>query len=606
MTAAVLGLSAFFHDSAACLVEGGELIAAVHEERLSRLKHDAAFPTRAVAACLAAAGRNLEAVKLVAFYELPFLHAERVLHTQVQAAPRGWKSFANAVTSLFGGKLWVEHQVHHALGYQGPVLTVPHHLAHAASAYLPSPFDQAAVLTVDGVGEWATTSIGRGVGPRLELLEEQRYPHSLGLFYAVLTGWAGFKVNSGEYKLMGLAPFGKPRFVEALRREVVFIGDDGTVRLNQRHFDFAGGGDAMGRDSLAALLGGPPRPAGAPLTEREADVAASAQQLCEEALVKLARRARATTGLDALCLAGGVALNCSGVRRIALEAGFAQVFVQPAAGDAGGALGAALLGAQWLEASARPTRRGRDAMQGALLGPALDEAEVEAALQRTGLRAEPQLADDAALDARVAQLLADGAVVGWVQGRSELGPRALGARSILADPRSNATRERVNRDMKLREAFRPFAPAVLEEHVDAHFELPAAARPAAPYMTVTARVRSFTGATASLQQPVEVRSDLAAVTHVDGTARLQTVSRSEHPRFHALLSAFHARSGVPVLLNTSFNLRGEPLVQTALDACRTFAHSALPVLVLGRRLVLREHQPPERLAAIERPVLGDD
>lgn len=600
----VLGLSGLFHDSAACLVRDGAIVAALQEERLSRRKNDASFPRRSAERCLAMSNSTIADVDLAVWYELPFLHAERVLHSQVRFAPRGIRAFARAIRALFGEKVWVEHAIAEALGYEGPVLCVPHHLAHAASAYLPSPFDDAAILGIDGVGEWSSTTMGHGRGGRIELLEEQRFPHSLGLFYATMTVWAGFRVNSGEYKLMGLAPYGKPRFADVLRREVIHVGDDGTVRLNLRHFDFPAG-LSLGRSSLDALLGGPKRAPESPIGEREADVAASAQLIVEEAMLALARRARARTGLRALCLAGGVALNCVGVARI-LEAGvFDEIFVQPASGDAGGALGAALLGAQHERPGLRPERAGgRDAMRAALLGPAYSDDEVRAAIDACGLRA--RWLSDAEIDEATADLLARGSIVGWFQGAMEFGPRALGGRSILADPRGADVRDRVNREMKLREVFRPFAPAVLEEEAHRFFDV----RGPAPYMTRTARVRSFEAATPRPSGLIvdgwDVRSEMPAVTHVDGTARLQTVGRAEHPRFHALISAFQRRAGLPVVLNTSFNLRGEPIVAEPLDACRTFAHSGLHALVMGRRLVLRDEQPAETLLRIDAPRTSAD
>jgi carbamoyltransferase len=596
----VLGVSAFYHDSAAALVVDGELVCALQEERLTRVKHDPAFPRRAVEAALAEGGIGADSLDLVVYYELPHLHAERVLHSQLRFAPRGWRAFPEAVRALFGGKLWVENAIGDALGYEGPVMLVPHHASHAASAYLPSPFDEAAVLTVDGVGEWATTTVGRGRGASLEFLEEQRFPHSLGLFYATLTAFCGFRVNSGEYKLMGLAPYGAPRFADVMRRELLHVGDDGTVRLNLRHFDVAAHAE-MGRASLAALLGGPPRREEHPLTQREADLAASAQVVTEEALLALARRAVARTGCERLCLAGGVAQNCVAVAKI-LDAGVArEVFVQPAAGDAGGALGAALLGAQHLAPGSRPTRApGGDAMRGALLGPRVSDDEMRAALDRAGLRYRRE--DDAAGDRLAAEMLAAGSVIGWYQGRMEFGPRALGARSILADPRAFEVRGRVNRGVKRREDFRPFAPSVLREACAAWFDLDVDA----PFMTRTARVRGFSDAPRDERAPGDfaawrVDSPLAAVTHVDGSARVQTVSREDHPRFHALLTEFHRRTGVPVLLNTSFNLRGEPIVSSPDDACRTFAHAQLDALFLGPFVVSRSEQSAAALERIDAP-----
>jgi carbamoyltransferase len=599
----VLGLSSFYHDSAACLVEDGEIVVALQEERESRLKHDADFPVHASRACLADAGITSDDLDLVVFYEIPSLHVERVLESQLRFAPRGIRAFPRAIRSLFGGKMWVERAIAEGLSYEGRVLFVPHHLAHAASAFLPSPFEEAAVVTIDAVGEWATTTIGVGRGAEVELLEEQRFPHSLGMFYAAMTAWAGLKVNSGEYKLMGLSPYGQPRFVEALQKEVVFVGDDGTIRLNLRHFDFPAG-LSIGRESLGAFLGGPPRPAGAPLGQREADIAASAQVIVEDAMRRIVLHAREVTGQGRICMAGGVALNCVAVGKLLDEGVVADVFVQPAAGDAGGALGAALLGAQELEPGSRPTRApGGDAMRGALLGPRIDDAGIQSTLDGLGLVYERL--EDEQIDERTAAALADGKIVGWFQGRMEFGPRALGARSILADARGEGVRARVNREMKRRESFRPFAPAVLEAEADAWFVV---ARPS-PYMTRTLAVRNFDGAELGAFgdfDAVRVRAPLPAVTHVDGSARIQTVNRRENPRFWALLSAFHQRTGVPVLLNTSFNLRGEPIVSRPLDAVRTFAHSGLEVLVVGNFFVRRDAQPSAVLQRIDAPRLVED
>ncbi len=599
----VVGISAFFHDSAACLVRDGEIVAAVHEERESRIKHDARFPTLAVAACLKDVGAKIADVDLVVHYEIPALHAERVLESQLRFAPRGIVAFPRAVRSLFGSKFWVERAIADELDYEGRVAFVPHHLAHAASAFLPSPFEESAIVVIDGVGEWSTTTIGFGRGANVELTEEQRFPHSLGMFYAAVTAWCGLKVNSGEYKLMGLAPYGKPRFAEELLREVIHVGEDGTIRLNLKHFDFPAG-TTMGRPTLGAFLGGPARDGSSPLGQREADLAASAQVIVERAVRRIVERAKKVTKSDRVCLAGGVALNCVAVGKLLDEGVVSDVFVQPAAGDAGGALGAALLGAQMLAPSARPTRHpGRDAMRGAFLGPRVDDQEILATLERYGLRYERATDDE--IDLRTADALAKGLIVGWFHGRMEFGPRALGARSILADPRGQDVRARVNREMKRRESFRPFAPAVTEEDADRYFVV----RRPSPYMTRTLQTRGFEGAELGefgQFDDVVIRAPFPAITHVDGTARIQTVSVADNPRFHALLRAFERITSVPVLLNTSFNLRGEPIVSRPADACRTFAHSGLELLVLGGFLVRRVDQPREVLEKIDRPELVED
>ncbi len=598
----VLGISAFYHDSAACLVRDGEIAVALQEERETRLKNDARFPTHAAHACLADVGLTARDLDLVVHYEVPSLHAERVLESQLRFAPRGLRAFPRAVRSLFGEKLWVERAISEELGYEGAVVFVPHHLAHAASAYLPSPFDDAAIVTIDAVGEWSTTTIGHGRDARIELLLEQRFPHSLGMFYAAMTAWCGLKVNSGEYKLMGLAPYGRPRFVEALRREVIHVGDDGTIRLNLRHFDFPAG-LTIARPSFAEFVGGPARSLGAPLDERDADLASSAQVIIEEGVRKIVERARDVTKSRRVCLAGGVALNCVAVGKLLDEGVVDDVFVQPAAGDAGGALGAALLGAQTFDPNARPARLSGDAMRGAFLGPRVDDGEIAAALATTGLKHEV-LGDDELVTA-IARALSNGEIVGLFRGRMEFGPRALGARSILADPRGETVRARVNREMKRRESFRPFAPAVTEEDADRFF----VTRRPSPYMTRTVRARGFEGADVGrfgAFDDVRVRAPFPAVTHVDGTARVQTVSARDNPEFHALLRAFERESGVPVLLNTSFNLRGEPIVSRPIDACRTFAHSGLDVLVLGRSFVRRDRQPADVLRRIDAPSLVED
>lgn len=594
-----LGISAFYHDSAAALVHDGAIIAAVQEERQSRVKHDERFPLAAAHECLRAGGLAIHDVEVVSFYEVPALHAERVLTSQLRFAPRGLRAFPRAVRSLLGEKLWVERAIAETLGFAGRVIFVPHHLAHAASAFLPSPFEEAAIATIDAVGEWSSTTIGVGRGASVQLLSEQRFPHSLGMFYATLTAWCGLKVNSGEYKMMGLAPYGHPVFADALRRDVIHVGEDGTVQLNLDYFDFPAG-LSMGTRKLAEILGGPPRQGDAPLTQREADIAASAQVIVDEAMRAIVRHAVKVTGLRRVCLAGGVSLNCVAVGKLLDEEVVDDVFVQPAAGDAGGALGAALLSTP----GSRSAGGDRDGMHGALLGPPITDDEITAALRRCGFVYQVR-DDDDAVDRETTQALAEGQIVGWFQGRMEFGPRALGARSILADARGAGVRARVNREMKRREAFRPFAPAVLEELADEWFVM----RRPSPYMTRTVRARRFEAAPLPRFgdfDDVTIRAPLPAITHVDGTARVQTVSARDNPRFHALLSAFHARTAVPVLLNTSFNLRGEPIVSSPLDACRTFAHSGLDRLVLGRCVVRRADQSPAILSKIDGPVLRED
>lgn len=582
-TVTVLGISAFYHDSAAALVVNGRVVAAAQEERFTRRKHDASFPLHAVRYCLREAGLTADRLDLVAFYDKPLLKFERLLETYVAFAPRGLASFVKAMPVWLKGKLAIEKTIRAELGgFDGPVLFPEHHESHAASAFYPSPFERAAFLTTDGVGEWATTSYGVGQGADLRIHAEQHFPHSLGLFYSAFTYFTGFRVNSGEYKLMGLAPYGTPRYVDALR-EVIDVKDDGSVWLDLDYFPFPHGltmtGPAMER------LFGPRRTPESPLTIREMDLAASVQAVTEEAVLKMARHVRRETGERCLCLAGGVALNCVANGRLVREGVFDDVFVQPAAGDAGGALGAALLAyhryGQQPRALALP-----DAMHGAHLGPAFPDAEIEAVLLGAGVP-YARFDDEAALLDKTAELLAEGAAVGWFQGRMEYGPRALGQRSILADPRGRDVQRLVNLKVKFRESFRPFAPAVLEEHASEWFSLD---RPS-PYMLLVAQVRGAQVAGEGLARLQGVESRIPAVTHVDGSARVQTVNALTSPRFHGLLDAFYRRTGVPVLVNTSFNVRGEPIVCTPEDAYRCFRRTHLDALVMGP-FVLEKAQIP--------------
>jgi len=594
----VLGLSAFYHDSAAALVVNGRIVAAAQEERFTRKKHDADFPAHAVRYVLREAGLSPDRLDLVAFYDKPLLKFERLLETYVAYAPRGLASFLKAMPVWLKGKLAIEKTIRAALEeFDGPVLFPEHHESHAASAFYPSPFDRAAVLTTDGVGEWATTSFGVGSGAELRLIAEQHFPHSLGLFYSAFTYFTGFRVNSGEYKLMGLAPYGTPRYVDALRDGVIDVKDDGSVWLNLDLFPFPAG--LTMTDAKMEALFGPRRLPEAPLTQREMDLAASVQAVTEEAMLKMARHVRNETGERRLCLAGGVALNCVANGKLVREGMFDDVFVQPAAGDAGGALGAALLAYHRYGEQPRSLAL-PDAMQGAALGPAFSDAEIEAVLLGAGVPYE-RFDDEAALVTKTADLLAGGAAVGWFQGRMEYGPRALGQRSILADPRGTDVQRLVNLKVKFRESFRPFAPAVLEEHAAEWFGLD---RPS-PYMLLVAPVNDAVVTGDGLERLHNVQSRIPAVTHVDGSARVQTVNAFTSPRFHALLEAFHRKTGVPVLVNTSFNVRGEPIVATPQDAYRCFRNTHLDALVLGPFVVEKAKIPgaeaevltPEQIAA---------
>jgi carbamoyltransferase len=593
----ILGLSAYYHDAAAALVVDGCIVAAAQEERFTRRRHDAGFPAHAARFCLAHAGLRLRDLDAVVFYDKPFLKFERLLETYLANAPHGLRSFVASMPVWLKEKLFLKSELRRRLdelcgpwGTPPPLLFSEHHRSHAASAFYPSPFESAAVLCLDGVGEWATTSAWLGQGTSLQPLWEQHFPHSLGLLYSAFTYYTGFKVNSGEYKMMGLAPYGTPRYADAIREHLVDVKPDGTFRLDMRYFDYATG-LRMTSERFHALFGAPPRDSAQPIVQHTMDVAASIQQVTDEIVLRLAKTLRAETGARHLCLAGGVALNCVTNGRLVRERVFDDVWIQPAAGDAGGALGAALVAWYAKNAGAPRLPARPDAMSGALLGPETGDEALEAFLRDQHLPHET-LPDDAALGERVAALLADGAVVGWVQGRMEFGPRALGARSILADPRRPDMQRALNLKIKFRESFRPFAPAVLEERAAEVFELD---RPS-PYMLIVAPVadRPPEGATAcgdGFERLRHVRSDLPTITHVDYSARVQTVDAGTNPRFRRLIEAFEQKTGVPVLVNTSFNVRGEPIVCTPADAYRCFMATAMDYLVLGRHVLDRRLQP---------------
>ncbi len=591
--ATILGISAYYHDSAACLLRDGEIVAAAQEERFSRVKHDHRFPEHAARACLREAGIDVDALDCVAFYDKPFLKFERILETHLAVSPRGLPAFIQAIPTWLGEKLWIPDLISRALGYRGPIVFAEHHESHAASAFFPSPFSRAAFLTMDGVGEWATSSWGVGDGNGVELMAELHFPHSLGLLYSAFTYHAGFKVNSGEYKLMGLAPYGEPRYVQAIREHLLDLKEDGSFRMNLKYFDYLGG-LRMTSPAFDRLFGGPPREPETPLTQREMDLARSIQEVTEDVVLRMARHVRKETGERDLCLAGGVALNCVANGKLLRAGVFDRLWIQPAAGDAGGALGAAYVAHHHhLRAPAR-TRTARDALRGALLGPAHDDSEIARFLEHQGARGD-RLDDRSLLD-EVAGLLAEGKVVGWFQGRMEFGPRALGNRSILGDPRAPDMQKRMNLAIKFREGFRPFAPAVLAERAAEWFEIDCES----PYMLLVAEVKKERQRPMSeedrrkwgIDQLNVIRSDIPAVTHVDYSARLQTVHRDDNPRFHGLLSAFEARTGCPVLVNTSFNVRGEPIVESPADAYTCFMRTGMDLLVLGNVLLRKEQQPP--------------
>ena len=588
----VLGLSCFYHDSAAALVRDGEIVAAAQEERFSRRKHDPSFPRGAVDYCLREAGLDAGQLDAVAFYDKPLLTFERLLETYLAYAPRGLASFLEAMPLWLKRKLWTPDVLRTELGgYDGPMVFSEHHRSHAASAFFPSPFERAAVLTTDGVGEWATTSWGVGDGSGLDLRAEVHFPHSLGLLYSAFTTFCGFKVNSGEYKLMGLAPYGEPRYVDAIHEHLIDLKPDGSYRLHADAFTFPVGLRMTGR-RFEELFGGPARAPETPLTQREMDLARSVQAVVEEAVLRMARHVHAETGEKNLCLAGGVALNCVANGRLLREGPFEQIWVQPAAGDAGGALGAALVAThEWagLGRTVRPT----DAMRGSYLGPAWSPEEIRAVLDAEGLPYDEAPAE-ADLVERVAGLLAEGATVGWFQGRAEFGPRALGHRSILADPRDRATQRRVNLQIKFRESFRPFAPSVLAERAGEFFDLGGADEPAgpeSPYMLLVGPVRDAHVEGEGLERLGGVESAVPAVTHVDGSARVQTVTKDRNGLYYDLLKAFEARTGCPVLVNTSFNVRGEPIVHAPADAVRVFRRTHMDALAIGPFVVTREALP---------------
>ena len=596
----ILGISAFYHDSAAALIEDGLIVAAAQEERFSRRKHDARFPRAAIAYCLEAAGVGLGEVDYVAFYDKPFLKFERLLESYLAFAPRGFSSFRMAIPLWLKEKLFQKNLLRRELQAYAPdfdwtnrLLFAEHHQSHAASAFFPSPFEEAVVLTMDGVGEWATTSVGLGRGNHLEMTKEIHFPHSLGLLYSAFTHYIGFKVNSGEYKVMGLAPYGEPKYAGLIHDHLIDLKEDGSFRLDLSYFDYCTG-LRMTNEKFHALFGGPPHEPAEPITQREMDLAASIQAVIEEAVLRLTRLVAEETGLRSLCLAGGVALNCVANGKVLRDGRFDRIWVQPAAGDAGGALGAALCAYHLFQHGPRHVNGSDDAMQGSFLGPAFSQGEIEKRLARVGARFRV-LDEDELIDA-AAQALAEGRAVGWFQGRMEFGPRALGARSILGDARSPTMQSVLNLKVKHRESFRPFAPSVLREDVAQWFELDGDS----PYMALVADVaaphrRAISEAEKALSgidKLKALRSDIPAVTHVDYSARIQTVHRDTNPRYHALLSSFKALTGCPVIVNTSFNVRGEPIVGTPEDAFRCFMGTGIDTLAIGDCYLRKEDQDP--------------
>jgi len=590
----ILGISAYYHDSAACLIQDGKIVAAAQEERFSRKKHDHRFPGNAVDFCLEAGGIEGSQLDLVTFYDKPLLKFDRILETYIAYAPTGFKLFLMGMPLWLREKLHTPRQLDIGLGrqYKGRYVFTEHHESHAASAFFPSPFEEAAVLTLDGVGEWATGTIAMGRGNRLEMLKEIRFPHSLGLLYSAFTYFTGFRVNSGEYKLMGLAPYGEPIYKDRMIEKLLDIKPDGSFRMDMSYFGYCNS-DVMTSSKMNGLLDGPPRKAETEITQREMDIARSVQWVTEEAMLRMAREAKKLTGANKLCMAGGVALNCVANGRVLREGPFEDIWIQPAAGDAGGALGVALLIHHKILGHERTPKDG-DSMEGSFLGPEFSDEEIKAYLDSVG--AAYTKLPYANVTQQTAELLATEKVVGWFQGRMEFGPRALGSRSILGDPRSKKMQSVMNLKIKFRESFRPFAPSVLREHVNENFELDRNS----PYMLLVAPVREERRIPMSetqqklfgIERLNSPRSDIPAVTHVDYSARIQTVHRESHPVYYDLLQEFSRLTGCAVVVNTSFNVRGEPIVCTPEDAYLCFMRTEMDHLVLGSYLLEKSSQPP--------------
>lgn len=595
----ILGVSAFYHDSAACLLKNGEIVAAAQEERFTRTKHDPGFPVKAIKYCLAEAGIRADQVDNIVFYDKPFLKFERLLETYLAFAPRGFKSFVTSMPVWIKDKLFqksvIADEFKTAFGdnvdWSEKLLFSEHHLSHAASAYFPSPFEDAAVLTMDGVGEWTTTSLAIGNGNQLNVHKELHFPHSLGLLYSALTYYTGFRVNSGEYKVMGLAPYGEPRFADKLKDNVIDIREDGSFQLDMSYFDYCTG-LRMTNKKFDDLFGGPAREPESELTQREMDLAASVQKVTEEVVLKLCKNIAKETGQKNLCLAGGVALNCVANGHLLREGLFENIWIQPAAGDAGGALGAALAAHHIAFNNPRSVSNNTDSMRGSYLGPDFNSDQIRESLTKSGA-IFVEHSDQSIVDA-TAQALADGKAIGWMNGRMEFGPRALGGRSIIADPRSPSMQKLLNLKVKYRESFRPFAPSVLREDVHNWFEI----ENDSPYMLLVANVakekrRQMSEDEESLFGIDKLnvpRSEIPAITHVDYSARIQTVHKETNPKYHAVISRFKELSGCPVVVNTSFNVRGEPIVCTPEDAFRCFMGTELDVLVVGNFILKKEDQ----------------
>ena len=586
----ILGISAFYHDSAACLVRDGEIIAAAQEERFTRKKHDASFPNNAIEFCLKTGGVQVSDLDYVGFYDKPFIKFERILETYLGIAPKGLKQYLSAIPVWLKDKLWTRGNIRKNLGYEGPVIFSEHHESHAASAFFPSPFKEAAILTMDGVGEWATSSLALGKNNKIELLQELHFPHSLGLLYSAFTYYLGFKVNSGEYKVMGLAPYGKPIYCNLIREHLIDLKDDGSFRMNMEYFDYLGG-MTMTNEKFAAIFDHPTRKSESQLTQKEMDIAASLQEVTEEIMVKMARYIRQITGMKNLCLAGGVALNCVGNGKILKEKIFENIWIQPAAGDAGSALGVALCCWYQMLDNKRVTN-GCDAMKGAYLGPHYKDSEIKNYLDTENI--PYRKLGEIELSKTITTDLKAGKVVGWFQGPMEFGPRALGGRSIIGDPRNPKMQSIMNLKIKYRESFRPFAPSVLAEKVNEWFEMDSES----PYMLLVARVREDKRITMTEEQKklfgIDLlnvpRSQIPAITHVDYSARIQTVHKDTNKRFYDLISEFEKETKCPVLINTSFNVRGEPIVCTPEQAFLCFMRTEMDTLVLENFVIDKKGQ----------------
>ncbi len=589
----ILGISAFYHDSAACLVQDGKIVAAAQEERFTRKKHDAGFPHNAVEFCLKAGGITSQDLDYVAYYDKPFIKFERILETYLAYAPSGIGSFIKAIPMWIKEKIWMKDLIQKNLDYSGKIIFPTHHESHAASAFYPSPYHKAAVLTLDGVGEWATASYGVGEGNDIKLLAELRFPHSLGLLYSAFTYYAGFKVNSGEYKVMGLAPYGEPKYKDVILNELIDLKEDGSFKMNMKYFNYCAG-LTMTSARFNRLFGGPPRKPESRITQREMDLARSVQEVVEEIMLRMAKHIYKETGMKNLCLAGGVALNCVGNGRVLRDGPFKNIWIQPAAGDAGGALGCALAVWHSYLGKERKTNNEKDVQRGSYLGPSYSNSEIEVYLKTNNIPYKYLKGEQ--LFEPVAKLLANEKVIGWFQGKMEFGPRALGGRSIIGDARSPKMQETMNLKIKFRESFRPFAPSILREDVYEYFEL----KCESPYMLLVAPVKNDKRKEMSkeeanlfgIEKLNKIRSVVPAITHVDYSARVQTVEEEDNPNYYKLIKSFKELTGCPVVINTSFNVRGEPIVCTLEDAYKCFMRTDMDYLVIENLILDKKEQKP--------------